>query len=345
MEDLKRWPLLDYPEWNNQPLNLTIEEIEEPLLVISAFFDCYKLSESRICLQQWLDDALQREDVDARNLFVLYNNIVRLAEAAWLILQQKPYLSRIGKKGDVDVNVVLELIVSAINPERIFLVTENPIDLLIIMPDKAQKNFKEYEKLVEFALLSQEVITFSVLRSTDLFKHLQNGHFFYSKAAIVNNVVYASNIARELPVESAIPSKRKAEAIGLFNPGFKRAETFFQAAKLHHNHGEKILAAFMLHQTAELGIRALVLGLTGQEIRSHEVSVLRKHCRRYAPALKEVLYSETADRFVTLLDKAYKNARYSPKYEISDDELNLLLKSVALLMNKVEESFNEILGA
>jgi hypothetical protein len=162
MKDLpKTWPLLNYPEWHNQPLNLTIEEIKDPLSVISAFFDCYKLSESRICLREWLEDALQREDVNARNLFVLHSNIVRLAEAAWLMLQQQPSLSEIiGKNGNADMYAVLRLIVTAVNPERISLLGSNPLDLLIVMPDKAQRPFKEYENLIEFALLDQESITF-----------------------------------------------------------------------------------------------------------------------------------------------------------------------------------------
>lgn len=141
-------PLFNYPEWHNQPLTLTIEEINDPLSVVAAFFDCYKLREPRVYLQEWLNDALQKEDVDGGNLFVLHNNIVRLAEASWLVLQQRPELSRvIGEPIDANVNAALRLIVIAINPERIFLVGLNPIDLLIVMPDKAQGSLKNMRNL------------------------------------------------------------------------------------------------------------------------------------------------------------------------------------------------------
>jgi HEPN domain-containing protein len=339
------WPLFNYPEWHNQPLNLTVDEINDPLSVIAAFFDCYKLPESRVYLQEWLKDALQKEDVNGANLFVLHNSIVRLAEASWLILKHRPELSRvIGEPINANADAALRLIVTAINPERIFLVGSNPIDLLIVMADKAQRHFEEYEKLIKFALSNQQVVTFSIIRSADLFNKLQNGHLFYSKVCVPTNLVYANGIVPELPAAQNILADAKAAAICHFDPGFKRAEGFIQAAQLQLEQEERELAAFLLHQAAELGIRALILAVTGQEIRSHEISVLRNYCNRYAPALKEVFHNEKEDQFVVLLDKAYKSSRYSPKYEISDEELRLLVMKVLLLLQKVKESFNELVA-
>jgi HEPN domain-containing protein len=340
------WPLFNYPEWHSQPLNLTVDEMDDPLSVIAAFFDCYNLPESRVYLQEWLKDALQREDVNGGNLFVLHNNIVRLAEASWLVLQQRPELSRvIGQPIDANVNAALRLIVTAINPERIFLVGLNPIDLLIVMPDKAQKQFEEYEKLIEFALLNQEVITFSVLRSADLFTHLQKGHLFYSKVCVPANLVYANGIVPELPVAQKRLADVKAAAIRQFEAGFKPAEGFLQAAKLQLEQEQKALTAFMLHQAAELGIRAFILALAGQDIRSHEISVLRKYCCRYAPSLNEVFHREKEAQLLTLLDKAYKCSRYSPNYKISEDNLEVLMIKVPLLLQRLKVSFTEIVGS
>lgn len=345
MKDLpKTWPLLKYPEWHNQPLNLTIEEIKDPLSVISAFFDCYKLSESRICLQQWLEVALQREDVDARNLFVLHNNIVRLAEAAWLILQQRPSVSMVLDKHDsLNIDAVLQLIVAAVNPERIFLLGSNPIYLLIVMPDKAQRPFKEYETLIEFALLDQESITFSVHRSADLLRQLQSTHIFYSLACNSANVVYENGIAGNLPRIPDNLGELRAAAVLRFEPGFKRAEAFLRSAIHNYEQHEKEIAAFMLHQAAELACRALLLVFTGQEVRTHEVSVLRKHCNRCAPQLKKIFSSgdESEEQLLLLLDKAYKNARYAVDYEILDSQVELLIKKVKLVQQKIREAFNE----
>lgn len=345
MKDLpKTWPLLNYPEWHNQPLNLTIEELKDPFSVISAFFDCYKLSEARICLQQWLEDALQRKDVDVRNIFALHNNIVRLAEAAWLILQQQPSLSLVSEKHDgPNIDAALRLIVAAVNPERVFLLGLNPMDLLIIMPDKAQRNFKEYENLIEFALLNQEAITFSVLRSADLLKQLQTGHLFYSFACISTNIVYDNGTPSNLPPIPDNLTELKTVAVLKFEPRFKRAESFLDGAKYHYERHEREIAAFMLQQAAELAFRALILAFTGQDIRTHEISVLRRHCNRCAPQLMEIFAkeNESDSQLLRLLDKAYKNARYNLDYEISDNQIELLIRKVMLLQQKIKEAFNE----
>jgi len=109
-----------------------------------------------------------------------------------------------------------------------------------------------------------------VLRSADLLKHLQKGHLFYSKVCVPANLVYAKGIVPELPVAQKRFADVKTAAICHFEAGFKPAEGFLQAAKLQLEQEQKALTVFMLHQAAELGIRALILALSGQDIRSHE---------------------------------------------------------------------------
>jgi len=74
-----------YPEWHQQPLRLSVEEIESPHSVVSEFFGWYTLPEIRVCLKQWLDNSLDDNNPASVEHVTLYDNIEKLVEAAWLI--------------------------------------------------------------------------------------------------------------------------------------------------------------------------------------------------------------------------------------------------------------------
>lgn len=76
-----------WPHWHNQPLRLTVSEIENPSSVIDQFFECYHLPDIRVCLQNWLLDSLTKETVESNQHVFTHYEIEKLVEAAWLIKQ------------------------------------------------------------------------------------------------------------------------------------------------------------------------------------------------------------------------------------------------------------------
>jgi hypothetical protein len=87
-EQLKQSLLAEYPEWHDQPLRLTVSEIEDPRSVLSFFFMRYNLQNMRSCLKEFLHDALCADGVDAPSHVSIHQDIERLVEAAWLLHQQ-----------------------------------------------------------------------------------------------------------------------------------------------------------------------------------------------------------------------------------------------------------------
>jgi hypothetical protein len=77
------------PWWHNQPLHLSIEQIDNPLSVCKDFFDTYHLPDIRYCLKEWLEDALRNREAQAIQLLTVYHNTLQLIEAAWLLHQQQ----------------------------------------------------------------------------------------------------------------------------------------------------------------------------------------------------------------------------------------------------------------
>lgn len=77
----------DYPPWHYQPLRLLNSEIANPLSVLAGFFSIYQLPQARKHLKDMLEDATSVVEVYAVNYLTLYDNLERLIEAAWLVLQ------------------------------------------------------------------------------------------------------------------------------------------------------------------------------------------------------------------------------------------------------------------
>jgi HEPN domain-containing protein len=333
--------LPEYPDWHNQPLCLTVEEIEHPLKVLEAFFDCYHLPQARACLKEWLDNSLRAEDVNGARMLFIHDSINKLMEAAWLILHRKHTFEPF--TGETDLNSMIALIVMAIAPERIYLLSTSPVDLLIVIPDKPQKPFSEYEYLIELAGINQEGFYFSLHSSVELCKQLQKGHILYSISCTADNLIYDNGFAPELSLTAIKRNEQRKEAEGRFKPGFQKATAFLSAANQQYASGEREMTAFMLHQAAELALRALILSLTGQDIRTHEIKQLLKNCHRCAPSLKSIFLSEMEqdEHLLHVLESSYKNARYSNQFKISEEDLQRLMQLITKLLENAEQIFAE----
>ncbi|WP_306460448.1 hypothetical protein [Brucella cytisi] len=71
--------------------------------------------------------------------------------------------------------------------------------------------------------------------------------------------------------------------------------------------------------------------------KSHSLNFLRSQAERIAPRLIEVWPRDSrfAKRSFTRLDRAYVDARYSPAYEITGEELAWLVDRVKVLQEVV----------
>ncbi len=77
------------PEYHSQPLKLTLDEIADPQMVISEFFDRYHLPDIRVCLREWLDESIREDEVLPMNFLALHDEVMRLVEAVWVMNEGK----------------------------------------------------------------------------------------------------------------------------------------------------------------------------------------------------------------------------------------------------------------
>lgn len=129
----------------------------------------------------------------------------------------------------------------------------------------------------------------------------------------------------------------RAEAQVHFDQWFKSANAFLNGAKHGIVDGENNYAAFNLHQAAEHLYHTILLVLTLYSPKSHKLNFLRDQAEDVARDLIPVWPRDTkfARRCFELLQQAYVNARYSPHYKISREELDWIVERVELLQAEV----------
>lgn len=83
-----------HPQWYNQPLRLTEEERQNPLLVINDFFESYHLQDVREILWNWIVEiisssgSISSEPLERSNHIYFYEKMEALLEACYILKNQ-----------------------------------------------------------------------------------------------------------------------------------------------------------------------------------------------------------------------------------------------------------------
>lgn len=191
-----------------------------------------------------------------------------------------------------DIKGLIPFLVRTILPAEIYRIrhagaasSENDCisDLIIVMAGQPAAPFHELEQVVNIACSQYKVVSCYFIHEGCLLKCLQNGHIHYAIHCRPKNLVYDNKVL-SYPVK---PDKELAEikqkARQLFYRHFKKAEEFYACAEVLFQKNRSTLVMFMLHQATELTFIAILLCLTGYEKRTHEIRVLIKQTRRFAP--------------------------------------------------------------
>jgi predicted nucleotidyltransferase/HEPN domain-containing protein len=127
------------------------------------------------------------------------------------------------------------------------------------------------------------------------------------------------------------------EAKRHFDHWYPSAAHRYELAMLSARQGFEKEAAFDLHQTTERLYHCVLLVFSLYSPKSHKLTFLRSQAERLAPSLIDAWPRDTkfARRSFSRLERAYVDARYSPAYEITDDELAWLTERIELLRDGV----------
>lgn len=223
---------------------------------------------------------------------------------------------------------------------------QSDYDILIVVNDERLAEFEFWsaaeDRLMRDVTINKSLnapVSFIVHTLTDVNTQLERGRSFFvdiveQGVALYEAEGFAFAAPRMLPPEDA-----KAEAQKHFNDWFASAETFLQNAMDNISRKRPNEAAFLLHQASERAYHCALLVMTLYSPKSHRLNFLRSQCEQIAPALTEAWPRGTKfeRRCFELLRQAYVNARYSPHYAITAEELIWLGERVTILLALVDE--------
>ncbi|WP_313200508.1 HEPN domain-containing protein [Rhizobium sp.] len=131
----------------------------------------------------------------------------------------------------------------------------------------------------------------------------------------------------------------KEEAERYFREWMPGAIELLALAEICLARGSKNLAAFNLHQATERTYHTFLLTLTLYSPKLHRIKTLRSKAEDIDTRLIGAWPRDTrlGRRRFELLSRAYVEARYSPKFEITNEEIGWLVERVTSLQGLVQE--------
>lgn len=227
-------------------------------------------------------------------------------------------------------------------------------DLLVVVNDERLTDVVDYWAAADDRLMREMTITqtlsapvsFIVHSLKDVNKQLEQGRPFFTDIAAQGIALYDAEGFPFTTATKLAPEIARAEAQKHFDHWFTSAVKFKRAADFMVGDSAPKEAAFALHQAVERFYHCVMLVFTLYSPKSHKLGFLRGHAEEIAPELIEAWPRD--DRFsrrcFELLRQAYVNARYSPHYKVSDEELTWLGERVEQVQKIVEAVCKRELG-
>lgn len=232
-------------------------------------------------------------------------------------------------------------------------------DLLVVVNYEKLTEVLEHWAKAEDHLIREYAIShrltapanFIVHSLSDVNKRLKLGRYFFTDIVRDGVALYeAAGHPFDQPRKLA-PAEALKEAQAYFDSWFPSAMRRLKVSGIEAVEGAsdpawRKDAAFDLHQATERLYHCLLLVLTLYSPKSHKVNFLRSQAEQMDARLIEAWPRATKaeQRCFELLRRAYVDARYSPHYKISAEELAWLGERVTVLQGLVRQVCEERLA-
>ena len=168
---------------------------------------------------------------------------------------------------------------------------------------------------------------------------LSKAHYFETEIKREGIILYDSGeykLARRRKLDF---EEIKERAQKYYNEKTEWANDFLMAYDGLYKHDRYKIASFQLHQAAENLLRVIPMVFILYGHKDHNLSVLMKACKEYAPEIFKVFPRDTPEeeRLFKLLQRAYVESRYNPDFEITKEDIDALLPKVEHLRDIVEK--------
>ena len=238
---------------------------------------------------------------------------------------------------------IVKTLAEKLRPDRIFYYRGS---LLIVVPNTTHQSLQQLKTEIEACCAGINAFNYKTIVCHELEQMLLQGHLFYSRVCASNNIVYNQSSTNVLlPLQERIGQIRE-NASRRFYSGLKKSSAFLHGAAFYLARKENDMAMFMIHQCTEQCLRAFILGVSEQEIRSHSLADLKQQAARYAPMLLHCLPTVSArqQQQFFLLEKSYTCARYAGSYHVDLCDIAQLYEEAGRMVELVETEFQIMLN-
>ncbi|WP_066548621.1 MULTISPECIES: HEPN domain-containing protein [unclassified Sphingomonas] len=221
-------------------------------------------------------------------------------------------------------------------------------DILVVVSDERLTDTLEFwakadEHLTREVTIAQRIsapVNFIVHSLADVNDQLQRGRPFFIDIVRDGVMLYEVEGYPLSRPETVLPAEVLSESRTHFAKWFPSADAFLASGRFLKERGDSNEAAFNLHQAAERLYHCVLLTRSLYSPKSHKLNFLRSQAEPLVPELIEVWPRNTkfGNRCFELLRQAYVNARYSPHYKITGEELAWLAERIELLQSLVKQA-------
>jgi predicted nucleotidyltransferase/HEPN domain-containing protein len=234
------------------------------------------------------------------------------------------------------------IIVKAVDPEKVILFgshatgrwvehryTEGGItyeyisdyDILVITKSGESRKDYEVQDVIENRCVYKTPVTVITHDIDFVNKMLTEGQYFFTDIEQEGILLYDAGNTPLAERKLLSPAEAKAIAQNYYEQWFYSAQ------------------AFNLHQAAERTYNAIILVHAGYKSKTHNLGKLKRYSKRFSEELDAVFPDNTPEEkhLFDLLKRGYIDTRYKDHYEITADELRLLIERVRKLQAIAEK--------
>lgn len=360
--------------WIYFPNNLSEEELLNSYLAIKKIFKKIKPQMYRDYLHEWLHAALSTSPIDETvmlgEVITVYENILKLYAAAWLIYQRETQEARLIDMPKIKTELNLngkEIEIRGIDPnptpaEKLGLDSVNDLIvkrfpsvqmiihlgthpdpftfyLLILINDNEKTPEGEISNKIEDHCRFLANVHTIVHKISSAKSGLTQGNRFWTTAVKQGNIIYRAPDL-ELPTPQDITNEALVErAIFHWERWGKQGKDFLAGARFYLSKGNYRLAAFLLHQTVESTLKAIIHAILGYRVQMHNLSRLLRLSLLITDELQNEFKLNTASgaEHFALLQNAYSQSRYSSNFDPDKVSVGALSETVGHFYAMAEE--------
>ncbi len=250
-------------------------------------------------------------------------------------------------RNDHELLQIVSMICQSMDVEKIFLLGKYALtpkeageeyDLLVLVNNADHRPLDEFESLITNRSKDMAPVYASVFTIEKVNELLAEGNRFFSMCCKNDKLIYDTGI---IPFDKATTTANEV-IIKQFTEEYtlmiEKAQSFLNGANVYYQQQEYALCSFMLHQSVEHSLNALLVPMLQYRLKTHSLHKLFRYIRRFNTEIFQIFPRDTETEILLfqLLQKAYIHARYKNTFYITEEQSALLIKRAEKILQIVE---------